>query len=65
MLKKTEKDEATGVIIIPHFTTQPWFSRILRILIEGPLLLPKINMSLYFPYRRKEPPIMPNVTLIA
>ena len=61
ILKKTEKDEATGVIIAPHFTTEPWFSR----LTEDPLLLPKINMSLYFPYRRKEPQTMPNVTLMA
>ena len=41
MLKEIEKDEATGVIIVPHFTTQPWFSRLLKILIEDPLLLPK------------------------
>ena len=52
MLKKIEKDEATGVTIVPHFTTQPWFSRLLRILIEDPLLLPKINMSPYFHYGR-------------
>ena len=37
MLKKLEKDEATGVIIVRHFTAQPWVSSLLRILIEDPL----------------------------
>ena len=64
-LKKIEKDEAKGVIIIPHFTSQPWFSSLLRILIEDLLSLSKTNMSLYFTYRRKEPSTMLNVTLMS
>ena len=65
MLKTIEKDEATGAIIVPQFTTQPWLARLLRILIEDPHLLPKTNMSLHFRYSRKEPPTMSNVTLMA
>ena len=39
--------------------------RLLRLLIHEPLLLPKSNTSLYFPYRRKIMPTLPNVALIA
>ena len=65
VLSKIEAEMATGVLIVPLFTTQSWFTRLLRLLIHEPLLLPKSNTSLYFPYRRKIMPTLPNVALIA
>ena len=65
VLSKIEAEIATGVLIVPLFTTQSWFTRLLRLLIHEPLLLPKSNTYLYFPYRRKIMPTLPNVALIA
>ena len=45
VLSKIEEQMTTGVLIVPLFTTQSWFTRILRLLIQEPLLLPKSNTS--------------------
>lgn len=49
MLKKIEEHRTTVVNIISLFSTQPWFSRLLTILIENLLILPKTNtINLFF-----------------
>ena len=65
MLQKLEEGRATGLIILPLFTIQSQFSRLSRGFIENPLIMPKTNISLYFPDKRKEILAMLNVTLIA
>ena len=65
VINKIELDNATGILIVPLFTTQPWFTRLLRILISEPLLLPKSQNCLYFPYRTKKQPNLPKFQLIA
>ena len=62
VLSKLEAEVATGVLIACPFTTQSCFTRLLRLLIHGSLLLPKY---LYFPCRRKIMPALTNVALIA
>ena len=64
-LSKIEEEMATGVLIVSLLTTQSWFTQLLRLLIHEPLLLPKSSTSLYFAYRRKIMPTLPNVALIA
>ena len=65
VLRKIENEQAEGVIIAPLFTTQPWFTRLLRILVSDPLALPTTKNALYFPYRRKTIPEIPDVKLLA
>ena len=65
VLSKIEAEMATGVLIVPLFTTQSWFTRLLRLLIHEPLLFLKSKTALYFPCRRKTMPTLPNVALIA
>ena len=65
VLSKIEAEMATGVLIVPPFTTQSWFTRLLRLLIHKPLLFPKSSTSLYFPYRRKTTATLPNVAMMA
>ena len=36
VLSKIEAEIATGVLIVPLFTTQSWFTRLLRLLIHEP-----------------------------
>ena len=64
-IAEIEAEIATWVLIVPLFTTQSWFTRLLRLLIYEPLLLPKSNTSLYFPCRRKTMPTLPKVALMA
>ena len=60
VINKIELESATGILAVPLFTTQPWFTRLLRILTSEPLLLPKSHTCLYFPYRLRNPPNIPN-----
>ena len=65
VLQKIENENAEGILIVPAFTTQPWFPRLLRLLIKPPVKLPNSRDSLYFPFRRKEQPQLPNMKLMA
>ena len=61
VLRKIENEQAEGIIIAPFITTQPWFTRLLRILVSDPVTLPTSKKALYFPYRRKTISEMPDV----
>ena len=56
VIHKVELESATGILVVPLFTTQTWFTRLLRILTREPLLLAKSHSCLYFPYRFRNPP---------
>ena len=40
VLQKIEHDEAECVVVVPLWTTQAWFPKLLRLLIDHPVLLP-------------------------
>ena len=42
-LQKVEQDKASGVILVPLWQTQPWFTILLHLLVDYPLLLPQSN----------------------
>ena len=65
VINKIELESATVILVVPYFTTKPWFTRLLRILTSKPLLLPKSHTCLYFPYRLRNPSNIPNFRLIA
>ena len=65
VINKIELESGTGTLVVPLFTTQSWFTRLLRILTSEPLLLPKSHACLYFPHRLRNPPNFPNFQLIA
>ena len=65
VINKIELESATGILVVPLFTTQPWFTRLLRILTSEPLLLPKSHTCLYFPHRLRNPPNIHNFRIIA
>jgi len=39
-LKKIEDEEAEGVLIIPNWSTQPWFPKLTQLLVDHPYILP-------------------------
>ena len=51
--------------MLPLFTTQPWFIRLLRILVSGPLTLPTSKKALHVPCRRKTIPEIADIKLLA
>ena len=40
VLSKVERDQATGLLIVPHWPTGVWYPQILRLLIQEPVMLP-------------------------
>jgi hypothetical protein len=40
-LQKIEADKAEGIMVIPRWPTQPWFAKLLHMLVAEPILLPK------------------------
>ena len=64
LLRKIEYENVEGVIFVPLFTTQAWFTRLTRILVSDPLLFPPSKKALYFPYMKKIIPEIPNVKLL-
>ena len=65
VISKIENEQAEGILVVPIFTTQIWFPRVMRLLIDYPLLLPDSNKSLFFPYRMKKHPVLPTTKLMA
>ena len=65
VINKIELESATGILVALLFTTHLWFTRLLRILTSEPLLLTKFHTCLYFPYRLRNPPNIPNFRLTA
>ena len=65
VLRKTENRQAERIVIVPLFITQPWFTRLLRILVSDPLTLRTSKKALYFLCLRKTIPEMPDVKLLA
>ena len=67
MLHKIQREEATGICIILLWPTQPWFSHMLRLLIEIPVILPQRMDLLYLPHHspREYHPLLPKLRLIA
>ena len=64
-MRKTENEQEERIIIVSLFTTQPWFTRFLRILVSDPRTLPTSKKALYFSYRRETIPKMPDIKLLA
>ena len=53
MLKKIVLDKVEkAIIVVPYWTTQPWFSRIGKLLIDCPFLLPRKQDSMTHPWRK-------------
>ena len=50
VLQKVEADQASVILIVPQWTTQPWFPVLMRLLIQEPLVLPRERKVLQLPY---------------
>ena len=48
-LQKAFMDKAEGIIVVPHWKNQPWFSRLTKLLVREPLILSSSHQLLYLP----------------
>ena len=51
VLQKIERDQASGILIFPNWSTQPWFPGIRKLKLSEPLLLPYRTDILILPYK--------------
>ena len=51
VLQKIEQDQATGILIVPDWNTQPWYPILRKMLLQEPLLLPYQKDILILPYK--------------
>ena len=50
VLQKVEADKAPGILIVPQWTTQPWFPVLMHLLVQEPLVLPRAKNVAQPPY---------------
>ena len=53
VLQKIENEKKEGILIVPIFVNQSWFTRLVTLLIKEPLWIPSSDIFLTFSYRRK------------
>lgn len=65
-LKKIEMEEGEGIIIVPVWPTQPWYPKLMSLLVDKPRLLPVTRGTLYLPSKPSQPhPMEGKLKLIA
>lgn len=66
VLQKILLDKATGILVVPKWSTQPWWPRLMEMLIQPPLLLPQSKSVLFLPNKlEKVHPLYPKLQLLA
>lgn len=55
VLQKIDQDEAETVLVAPLFSTQPWFPKLLQMVVKQPFLLPKVDRILAHPVDKSHP----------
>lgn len=64
VLKKIKLDEATGIVVVPHWTSQPWFPLFSELLTERPLIFKPSPTLLLSPCRSKQHPLADKLSLM-
>jgi hypothetical protein len=64
-LQKLRLEEAEGVIVLPLWSTQPWFTTLLGLLVQVPVLLPKKDDLLTLTHNNQKHPLRKKLQMIA
>ena len=54
VLRKISREKTTGVLVVPYWPSQPWFPRIIGMLVEKPIVLSARNNLLRMPGQPEE-----------
>lgn len=63
MLQKIVLDQTEGLVVVPLWAAQPWFPKLLKLLVQEPILLP-LNV-VHLPYKKTNHPLHRTLRLIA
>lgn len=55
VLQKIQEEKATGLLLVPKWPTQPWWPKLMQMLIQPPVQLPKDRDTLFLPSSPQEP----------
>ena len=47
--QKIQAEEATGLLVVPCWSTQPWWPLVMGLLVQEPVVLPKKKQTLFLP----------------
>ena len=64
-LQKIKQDQSTGVLVVPIWITQPWFTILLNLLMDQPLVLPQSDYLLTLPHSNAVHPLSKRLQLMA
>jgi ribonuclease HI len=64
-LQKVRQEKAKGIVIAPLWPTQPWFTRLLELLVDTPVIICKKKGLLTLPHTNQEHPLTKKLQLIA
>lgn len=65
VLQRIEVLEAECVLVVPLWTTQVWFTKLLRLLVELPVMLPRKENLLSHPLTGEHHPLLKKMKLVA
>ena len=49
-LRKLEEEEAEALLILPKWPNQAWYSTVMRLAIQPPLVLPQQRLTIFLPH---------------
>ena len=64
-LQKIEQDQSIGILIVPMWTTQSWFTLLLNVLTDNPLVLTQTDSLLFLPHSNAVHPLSRQLQLMA
>ena len=64
-LSKIISDKAEGILVVPKWATQPWFSTLLKLLIADPLIFPVSTSTLCQPETGETHPLTGKLYLMS
>lgn len=64
VVQKLRRDQAEGIVVVPMWPTQSWFSDLMQLVIDNPIILPMKNL-LTLPQTDKVHPLQEKLKLIA
>jgi hypothetical protein len=64
-LQKIRQEKAKGIVIAPLWPTQPWFTRLLELIVDYPVIICKRKALLTLPHTNKKHPLTKKLQLIA
>ena len=65
VLRKIEEDEAEGIIVVPHWPTQPWFPKLLKLCGNDVFILYRKNMCPTLSHPWREETTLPTTKILA